>query len=264
MTEREARAIQGAFARACFGRDRTFETDLRRYLADAGVPQEDVEAWTASPRRLGLYRRLLRHNVVNVIEAMLPRTKVRMDAVANGAFDAAIDAFLDESGPQTAHLRDVPREFLAFALPRLRTDARLPPWIGDHAELELVDFVVAVAPRPPPPPPLADVSADRPLVFGEPKVLLRLGWSVHEEAVTERDVALLVYRDRDHRSRYLELTHAAALILERLFAGEALGPAMVAASEAGGFVLDESVLAGAARLLSDLGERGVLLGARSA
>ena len=47
-------------------------------------------------------------------------------------------------------------------------------------------------------------------------------------------------------------------------AGEALGNAMVAACEAKAHPLDDSVLAGAARLLADLGERGVLLGAYDA
>lgn len=254
--------IQAAFAKACLGREPAFEGDLRKFLLDHGVPEADVAALLASPRRLGLYRRLVRANVAGVIEAMLPKTRARIDAAAPGVFDATIEAFLDEVGPRTPHLRDVPSELVAFAAPRWKTDPRLPLFIGDHAELELVDFVVAVAPRPAPPPPLAEVSADRPLVFADPKRLVRLSWSVHEDAIVERDVALLVYRDAEHRTRYLDLTPLAAAILERLLAGDALGAAMTAACRDRGAALDESVLAGAARLLADLGERGVLLGAR--
>jgi hypothetical protein len=254
--------LQHAFKRACFGADAAFDTDLRGFLAASGVPKDDIDAIMAAPRRLGLYRKLIRHNIVGVIEAMLPRTQERMDKVVPGSFVASIDAWLENDGPRTAHLRDVPTEFLAFAAPRWKKDERLPRWLSDYAELELVDFVIGVAPRPAPPPPLADVSADLPLVFGDPRKLVRLAWSVHEDTIAERDVTILVYRDAEHRTRFLELTHLAGLILERLFAGDALGPAMVSACQTMGCALDEAVLAGAARLLADLGERGVLLGAK--
>jgi hypothetical protein len=255
--------LQHAFKRACFGIEPKFDDDLRAFLASSGVAKEDVDAILAAPRRLGLYRKLIRHNIVGVIEAMLPKTQQRMNAAVPGSFESSIDAFLEHEGPRTAHLRDVPSEFLAFAAPRWKKDDRLPRWLPDHAELELVDFVIGVAPRPAPPPPLADVSADLPLVFADPHALLRLGWSVHEDAIAPRDVTILVYRDGEHRTRFLELTHLAGLILERLLAGDALGPAMVSACQTMGCALDQAVLEGAARLLADLGDRGVLLGAKA-
>lgn len=260
-----AARLQEAFARACFGKDRGFDGDLRAWLAKHGVPKEDIEAFLAAPRRLGLYRKLVRHNVVNVIDAMLERTRARLDAIRPGTFDATIDAFLDEVGPKTPHLRDVPAEFLAFAAPRWREDERLPRWIVDFAELELVDFTIGVAPRPAPPPPLEEVSADKPLVFAEPLRFLRLSWAVHEEKEVpdERETTILVYRDREHRTKKLDLTPLAAKILERLVAGEPLGPAIVAACAEMGTAPDETILGGAAKLLADLGERGVLLGARA-
>jgi hypothetical protein len=254
--------LQHAFKRACFSAEPAFDDDLRGFLAASGVAKEDVEAFLAAPRRLGLYRKLVRHNIVGVIESMLPRTQERMDKVVPGSFVASIDAWLEHDGPRTAHLRDVPSELLAFATPRWKKDERLPRWLPDYAELELVDFVIGVAPRPAPPPPLADVSADLPLVFADPKRLVRLGWSVHEENIEQRDVTILVYRDGEHRTRFLELTHLAGLILERLLAGDALGPAMVSACQTMGCALDDAVLQGAARLLADLGERGVILGAK--
>lgn len=260
--------LQHAFKRACFGTDAAFhgsDGDLRSFLAASGVAKEDVEAILAAPRRLGLYRKLIRHNIVGVIEAMLPKTQERMENVAPGSFTESIAAFLEHEGPRTAHLRDVPSEFLAFAAPRWKKDDRLPRWLADYAELELVDFVIGVAPRPAPPPPLADVTADRALVFADPRKLVRLAWAVHEDKdrIDERSVTILVYRDAEHRPRFLELTHLAGLILERLFAGDALGPAMVSACQTMGCALDEAVLSGAARLLADLGERGVLLGAKA-
>lgn len=262
-------------AKACFGKDAhlAFNGDLAGFLASHDIAAEDAAALLAAPRRLGLYRRLVRHNVTSVIETMLERTRARLEARVPGELDRTIAAFLDEVGPRTSHMRDVPSEFLAFAAPRwasmIEAKAALPRWIVDYAELELVDFTIGVAPRPLPPPPLAEVTADRPMVFADPRRLLRLGWAAHlvanddvDAEPEERAVALLVYRDPEHRSRFLELTPLAATILERLFAGDALGPAMVAACQIEAYPLDDSVLAGAAHLLADLGERGVLLGAR--
>ncbi len=262
--------LHALFADACFGDSAgALAGDLRPYLARHGIATEDAEALLASPRRLGLYRMLVRHNVVNVVGVMLERTRARLDVAVPGAFDASVDAFLAAQGPRTPHLRDVPSEFLAWAAPRWRADASLPPHLVDYAEYELVDFTIGVAPRPAPPPPLADVTADRALVFADPHLIVHLGWAVHLlpgddlAAVPEQlPVSLLVYRDEAHQTRFLDLTPLAAAILEQLFAGRPLAQAMVEACTQAGHALDNAVLAGAAKLLADLGERGVLLGAR--
>ena len=82
----------------------------------------------------------------------MKRTRARLDAAAEGAFDASFDAFLDQVGPRTHYLRDVPGEFLAWALPRWAARAALPAWIGDLARHELVEFQLAAAPEVPEPP----------------------------------------------------------------------------------------------------------------
>ena len=262
--------LHALFADACFGDSaEALAGDLRPYLARHGVAEEDAEALLASPRRLGLYRMLVRHNVVNVVGLMLERTRARFDEHVPGGFDRSVAEFLASRGPRTPHLRDVPSELLAWAAPRWRADPRVPAFLADHAEYELVDFTIGVAPRPAPPPPLADVTAERALVFADPHVIVHLAWAVHLlpsddlKAVPEqRAVSLLVYRDTGHQTRFLDLSPLAAAILERLFAGRPLAQAMVEACASEGQPLDNSVLAGAATLLADLGERGVLLGAR--
>jgi hypothetical protein len=262
--------LHALFADACFGDSAAaLAGDLGPYLARHGISQDDADALLASPRRLGLYRMLVRHNVVNVVGMMLERTRARLEHNAPGVFDRSVDDFLAAQGPRTPHLRDVPGELLRWAAPRWRSDARVPTWLADYAEYELVDFTIGVAPRPAPPPPLADVTADRALVFADPHIIVHLGWAVHlipsDELAAmpaERPVSLLVYRDAEHQTRFLDLSPLAAAILERLFAGRALAQAMVEACASSGEALDNAVLAGAATLLADLGERGVLLGAR--
>jgi hypothetical protein len=95
----------------------------------------------------------------------------------------------------------------------------------------------------------------------------RYAWAVHElplegEAIAppaRRDTHLLAYRDESHAVRWLELTPLAAAVVARLADGEALGAAVEAAC-ADHQTAPAAVLPDVAKLLADLGARGVLLG----
>jgi len=264
-------ALQRAMADACSGVRAGEEValDLRGYLQARGVAADDIEAVLASPRRLAVYRSLVRNGLSDVLLRMLPRTRSRLNEAQSGRFDADLAAFVEEVGPRTHYLRDVPSEFFAWAEPRWRSDGRVPAWLPDLAAHELAHFVVASAQSARRAPDLAEVALDRPLAFVESARLLRYAWAVHELAASEqgadeparRDVCLLAYRDESHAVRWLELTPLAAAILGRLVAGEPLGAAVEracveSAADARGALGD------IAKLLADLGERGVLLGAR--
>ncbi|HEY8040475.1 MAG TPA: PqqD family peptide modification chaperone [Polyangiaceae bacterium] len=264
-------ALQRAIAEACLGASagEAIARDLRGYLERHGVPTEDVEAILAAPARLAVYRSLVRNGLSSVVARMLPRTRARMNAACGGRFDADLAAFVDQAGPRTHYLRDFPAELFAWAEPRWRADASVPAYLPDLAAHELAQFAVAAAPSAGAPTALAEAALDRPLAFTPSMRLVRYAWAVHELPAEEeatgvparRDVRLLAYRDPGHEVRWLELTPLAAAVLERLAAGQALGPAVQAACAEHG-VAPPAVLADVARLLADLGERGVLLGAR--
>jgi hypothetical protein len=113
------------------------------------------------------------------------------------------------------------------------------------------------------------VTLDSPLAFSGAMRLTAYGWAVHELPPDEtsrneparRDVRLLGYRDTSHAVRWLELTPLAASIVDRLVAGDRLSTAVERACASRG-VVPEAVLPDIAKLLADLGERGVVLGAR--
>ena len=100
--------------------------------------------------------------------------------------------------------------------------------------------------------------------------LLRSAWAVHElpadEKATDppaaRDVTLLGYRDSASEVRWLELTPLAGDVVSALASGDALGHAVEHACTSHG-IAPAAVLADIAKLLADLAERGVLLGART-
>jgi len=243
--------------------------DLRGWLQARDVAAEDVEAILAAPPRLGVYRSLVRNGLSAVVLRMLPRTRARLNAACDGRFDADVAAWVDEVGPRTHYLRDVPAELVAWAAPRWRADPGVPSYLPDLAVHELVHFAVAAsAPSGSRPVPVP-IALDRPLAFSGSARLLRYAWAVHElpgdvDATDEperRDVGLLAYRDPDHAVRWLELTPLAAVVLERLLSGEPLGPAVEGACVEHA-AAPTAVLRDVARLLSELAERGVLLGAR--
>jgi hypothetical protein len=239
--------------------------DLRAFLENRGVRAEDVDAILAAPARMGIYRALVRNGLSAVVARLMPRTRARMNAASDGSFDAAFARFLHEVAPRTHYLRDVPEEFFEWAKPLWDADARLRPYLVDLAAHELACFAVASLEAPAQPAPVTEVDLARPAVLSPSLKLMRYQWAVHElpedpSALGEplnRKVALAGYRDEEHAVRWLELTPLAAGILERLAARDPLGVGIARACADQGARAD---LADIAKLLADLGARGILLG----
>ncbi|WP_437721628.1 HvfC family peptide modification chaperone [Sorangium sp. So ce861] len=258
--------------------------DPRAWLASAGLEGSDLEAMAAlPPRRLLLYRSLVRRGLIGAIRAGIPRTAARLGA----RFEADAARFLEAELPRSRYLRDVAFAFVAFAAPRWVEDPEVPAYLADLARHELAAFAAACAepdeeeagatgapgatggPDPPgAPAPGEAPSLDRGVRFQRAAALARYEHAVHrlQGAASARDeparepTRLLVYRDAGHDVRFLELTPLAAEILDRLLAGAALGDAVVQGCAALGRPVDGPVLESTAALLSDLAERGALLG----
>jgi hypothetical protein len=245
------------------------EHDLRGFLTRHGLAADDIDAFVNSKPRLALYRRLVRQNWIDVASKMMPRTRARMNARVANAFDDWFATFLEEAAPRTHFLRDVPAEFLAWALPRWRDDRSVPSYAIDLARHEHVEFQICAAPASHAPANLADVALDRRLVFTPIVRVMTYAFAVHKLAADIDDriepdagaVSMLVYRDADHVARFLELTPLAADITTRLMDGDTLAAALPVACAAHHVDMTDAILADIARLLADLGDRGVLLGA---
>jgi uncharacterized protein len=262
-------ALQRAIADACLSAtaDEELARDPRGFFAGHGVAPEDVEAIVVAPARLLVYRSLVRNGLSSVVSRLLPRTRARMNAACAGRFDADFAAFVDQVGPHTHYLRDVPSELFAWAEPRWRSDPRVPPYLPDLAAHELAHFSVATSESTRAPGgQIAEVALDRALAFVESVRLVQYGWAVHElspdedatDEPAQRAVHLLAYRDATHTVRWLDLTPLAAAIVERLVRAEALGAAVEGAC-AEHATAPAHVLPDVARLLADLGARGVLV-----
>ena len=235
----------------------------RDWLTNAGVTHEHADALAAvGDKRLLLYRKLVRGGLRSAIKAMIPRTAARLGPV----FDEWVARFCTEEMPRSHYLRDVAFEFVAWVLPKWAGDETIADYIADLARHELFEFEISTAVSDGPESARAVLTLDKPVVFDASARLQRYTYAVFRlnEDEADREVpvreptAILGYRDPAFELHYLELTPLAADILERLLEGESLGTAVLAAY---GKPPPPEVLEEIARMLADLVDQGVLLGA---
>jgi hypothetical protein len=236
------------------------------WLARNDVPATDAEALRSEIGRLGVYRTLVRKRLRDAVELAVPRTSARLGPL----FDEYFERYLRERGPRSHYLRDITTEFLDFLEPHSANDPRLPSFALDLARHEALDVLVGSLAEAGAVAATHELDPDRGLVFSATARVIRYGHAVHRLSSDPDDrsrpepanVALFVYRSPENEVRYLELSELAAAIVEGLLDGGTLRATVERAARELGVALDEAVLDGAARVLSDLGERGALLGAR--
>jgi uncharacterized protein len=260
-------ALHSAVLEACFATEDTAHSDLARLLDRHEVHPADRQALLASPRRLSLYRKLVRGNVTGICEAILERGHAHLQHVAGGAWDAAIDAYLANGGPRTPHLRDVPSELCSVLFPRLMQDARCPAYVIELFRLDLAEFLLGAHVDLAAPTRVADIDASKPVLLRGPHTRLRTTHAVHEATsdptarVAARDTRLFLYRNVHNDVAVVVLSPFADELLARLLAGTTLGAAIGEAAAVLGVPISEGLLTEVAKWLADFGERGVLLGA---
>ena len=238
--------------------------DAQRELARALLASEAPTELAGT--RLGTYRRLVRHNLDQVLRDLLPRTS----SLLGERFWAEAAAFYEQQAPRTHYLRDVPGELVAWASERWNGDPTIARWASDLARYEIASHEASAAPGDEETTATAELSLDGPVVTADHVRALRLRYAVHEVSPGEpdaseparRDVALVVYRDAEHELRFLELTPAAAAILDRLLGGAIVRSAITEGAAAAGVPVDDALLVGTSALLADLADRRVLLGGR--
>jgi len=258
-------ALEGVLAELLLGPPPT-RAALGELAARHGVSEPDATALSDGFERLLVYRELVRGNLREAIRLSIPRSMARLGPL----FDEYFDRFLSERAPRTHYLRDVTPELLEFCAPLWSGDARVPAYLADLALHESLHIEVSALPTLPRGHVAAPLALDRGVELGAALRLVHYRHAVHELPADEadvsepsrRDVALLVYRSAEHDVRYLELTPLASAIIEHLLAGDTLERAVRDAAAAERTELTEAVLAGAAALLADLAERGVVWGPR--
>ncbi len=265
------RALESALAELTLGPaiEPSDAAAIDAWLARHEVEREDAAALRRDFPRLLVYRKLVRRNLQGALEATIPRTLARLGA----RFASDFDEFLSQRPPSTHLLKDVTPSFLAFALPRWQAAASVPAYLADLARHEALQIELATLLARPQGHIEAELALDQPVAFIDATRLVHYAYAVHRLPEDEADrtapeqveVSLLAYRSPEHEVRYLELAPFAARFLSGLLTARlGLRAALEHAAAELGRPLDDELLAGSARLLADLAERGALLGKNQA
>lgn len=275
------RALQALLRRTEAPTTATLATDERRSTEAAATPDDHRSTETAAatpldpavlaglaPAGVRRYRRLVVQRLRHTIRDFLPRTAARL---GSRVFRDEVVAFLEAHASRTPYLRDLPNEFVAWALPRWRARAIAAPDLVDLAHYEALELAVLNDPRGGEAPTGRALRLDAALVFDGSTRLARYDHAVHR---LPRDPAdrtppqaeptfLLAYRDAADGLQLQELSAWAHRLLGALRGGATVTAALHEVCDRRGNALDERQLAKAAELLADLAQRGVLLGAPS-
>ncbi len=245
-----------------------------RAFVDGGFGERDLHdadraaLLTATNKRHGVYRRLVRATLVDSVAAEIPRAAELLGERCT----ADAHAFISDELPRSPILRDVAFEFLAWAAPRWYADPSVPAWVVDLARLELLEFDAHCGTRSVDVPHVAELPADLPLVFDGTCRIGLFEHAVHElpndtsdrmEPRAERH-GVFLHRDANNRVRRLHLSPVAAAILtELLVHRRPLADAVRLGCAAEACAMSEPVIQGISTILEELGKRGALLGSTS-
>lgn len=223
-------------------------------------------------RRMAIYRDLVFRNISSFIAASFPVLRTLHD---DDQWQTLIREFSDQHRCHTPLFPEIPREFLQYLQDERGERESDPPFMLELAHYEWVELALDLDTTD-----LEAISADPDgdLMDGVPVVsplawLLSYHYPVHEirpefqpTEPPEQPTHLLVYRNRDDRVRFMRLNAVSAHLVAALKEGPGHSgrEALLAVAGALGHAESDTVLAAGERLLEDLRQRDVILGARPA
>lgn len=245
--------------------ERSLRQSPRDFLEQAGVRGENLDHMTARTDRLLVYRQLVLNRFVDAVDIGIPQS---IEVRGRAAFLQEVSLFLEDQASRSPYLRDIASEFVAWVSPRWLQDPNVPDYLPSLARHELLSFEMASEPEESNLATGDELDLELPVAFQRAARIVRYPFAVHratsDQEPPREDVALLAYRDKEHRVRFLELGVIAAAVLTELMDDCApLRQAISQACVATEVEVTDDILSGIAELLADLAERGVLLGSKS-
>lgn len=261
--KRSARMLECFYARLTLGPLNEESPRAVRDLVEALPFPEDTQRHLLSQpeARFLLYRELVQKTHRRVLEAILPRTIARLGS----SFEPLFRTFLAAQSETRRMLRELVPAFLDFG--RESEPSGVEPYLWELGQLEAARVTLGAALEGPEPEAL-ELELKRGLVLSEASLLLRFRHAVHSlpEEVEDRTVPvavpthLLCYRAPHHEIKYLELSPAAADLIELLSLGRTLGEAVRLSAQRNAADLSAATMDAFSLLLADLSARGVVKG----
>lgn len=242
---------------ALAGRQRRFAAYIRD--PECSPPPADV-----SEPRMALYRTLFINNIVSLLDEAFP---LASEFLPRRQWRDLIYGFFAEHPGRTPCFARLAGEFNRW-LTRRPLPPAAPPFFGELVDFEWREIEASIAPDEVFGDSLVTNPMQRRLRLAPSARLLGYRWPVHrlhahavEVPHEPRPTRLLVWRDRDHAVRFLELNGASARLLELVAdgggatAGELLARIATELQHPDPRVVTD----GGRALLADLREKGALL-----
>ena len=220
------------------------------------------------PRRLQVYRELIRNTVAGLLSSQFPVIRrLRGEAFWN----ALIDDFIREHRAQTPLFPEVGQEFIAYLSARAESGRGDPPFLPELAHYEWAELGIALSDEVEDP---ASIDPEDDLMQGVP-VLSPQAWPLayvwpvdrlrpeHQpDAPPAEPTLLLLQRAADHSVRFARLDPLGFALLEPIRSAPDTGLALVQRLAAAWGLEADALIAPAAALLAAMRERGAVLGTR--
>lgn len=222
------------------------------------------------PRRLRVYRELIRNTVAGLLGSQFPVIrKLRGEA----SWDTLIDDFIREHRAQTPLFPEVGQEFIAYLSARKEAVRGDPPFLPELAHYEWAELGIALSDAS---EDLATIDPQGDLMQGVP-VLSPQAWPLayvwpvdrirpdyQPETAPAEPTLLLLQRAADHSVKFARLDPLGYALLEQIRSAPASGREIVQRLADAWGLSAEPLLAPAQTMLVSMRERGVVLGTRGA
>lgn len=233
-------------------------------------PDPDKTPQNIERRRMNVYRELFLGNVSAFIENAFP---VAGAALGSDVWQSLIQTFFAEHQAKSPFFREIPLEFMTWLQENPQTLEKLPPWLMELLHYEWLELEISTrdgdgdngwpenfADTPP--------EATKPVTLSPYYEMAAYQFPVQTisadnrpDTPPETPTFLMVYRRRDHKVRFMELTPQVALFVQALAENPDRTPldALKTVEQQTGQPLYESWLT---QTLQDLFERDVLAGVK--
>lgn len=250
-----------------------FREVQRRFAAHLRDPERNAPPEGVEERRMAIYRRLFLNNVEDLLGRAYP---VLGGLHGPERWSRLVRDFYREHGCHTPYFPRLAEEFLDYLNEERGQRQGDFPFLAELAHYERAEVVVAQHDEGPEGPaagsidPAGDPMSGVPVLSGASRLLAyeypvhRIGPDFLPETPGEHPTYLVVFRDREWRTRFIELNALSARILWYVEHEPAAGAELVLRVAVDfGLPADEPLHRSAAELLRHWLQRGVLAGVRA-
>ncbi|MDP3814834.1 DUF2063 domain-containing protein [Pseudomonas sp.] len=222
----------------------------RAFAARIRQPKQQPLLAGISAERMAVYERLFFNTIEGFISGAFPVLRRLFEAPR---WEQLVRAFIAEHRALTPYFLQISQEFLAWLQQGYVAAAGDPPFILELAHYEWVELALDISEAELPEQGWSALAW--PLAYQWP--VQRIGAEYRPSEAPGEATCLLVWRDRQDKVRFMQLSPFAYQLALRLQGGEAALEALQDLARQHGLTTDEAYLSNGQRLLDDWQRQGI-------